>query len=142
MLVKNLYNIVQGKNLEGKDASYRTGYVRESEDTMKYNKNAMADNYDKLEQKQHEASQKKDRFVEQLCQCIEKASDCKMVEQKQYHIAQEIQRAKFLLGKYRQMTMLMEDFEEHEEELRQTAVYGETARQIDQEDLHSDKTKS
>lgn len=53
---------------------------------------------------------------------------------------QEIQCTKFLLGKYRQMTMLMEDFEKHEEELKQTAVDGETARRIDQEDLHADKT--
>lgn len=53
---------------------------------------------------------------------------------------QEIQRTKFLLKKYKEMTMLMQDFENYEEELKQTAVDGETARRIDQEDLHADKT--
>ncbi|GIP54282.1 MULTISPECIES: hypothetical protein [Paenibacillus] len=45
-----------------------------------------------------------------------------------------------LLGKYKEMMMLMQDFDEHEEELKQTAVVGGTARQIDQEDLYADKT--
>lgn len=53
---------------------------------------------------------------------------------------QEIQRTKFLLGKYKQMTMLMQDFERHEKELKQVAIDGEVARRIDQEDLHADKT--
>ncbi|WP_410770996.1 hypothetical protein [Fontibacillus sp. BL9] len=53
---------------------------------------------------------------------------------------QEIQRTKFLLMKYKEMTILMQDFENYEEELKQTAVDGETARRIDQEDLHADKT--
>lgn len=53
---------------------------------------------------------------------------------------QEIQRTKFLLKKYKEMTMLMQDFENYEEELKQTAVDGETARRIDKEDLHADKT--
>ncbi|GAA0853537.1 hypothetical protein [Paenibacillus sp. Cedars] len=52
----------------------------------------------------------------------------------------EIQRTKFLLGKYKEMTMLMHDFEKFEEELRQVAIDGEAARRIDQEDLHADKT--
>ncbi|WP_227011456.1 hypothetical protein [Paenibacillus lutimineralis] len=53
---------------------------------------------------------------------------------------QEIQRTKFLLGKYKEMTMLMQDFEGYERELKQVAIDGEVARRIDQEDLHADKT--
>jgi len=53
---------------------------------------------------------------------------------------QEIQRTKFLLGKYTEMVSLMRDFEENEPELSQVAVDGEAARRIDQEDLHADKT--
>lgn len=52
----------------------------------------------------------------------------------------EIQRTKFLLGKYKEMIMLMQDFEKFEKELRQVAIDGEAARRIDQEDLHADKT--
>lgn len=52
----------------------------------------------------------------------------------------EIQRTKFLLGKYKEMTMLMQDFEKFEEDLKQVAVDGEAARRIDQEDLQADKT--
>lgn len=52
----------------------------------------------------------------------------------------EIERTKFLLGKYTSMRMLMEDFEEHEQEIQQVAIDGEVARRIDQEDLHADKT--
>ncbi|WP_456289707.1 hypothetical protein M1D70_09300 [Paenibacillus sp. AK002] len=52
----------------------------------------------------------------------------------------EIQRTKFLLGKYKEMTMLMQDFEKFEQDLKQVAVDGEAARRIDQEDLHADKT--
>ncbi|WP_339294359.1 hypothetical protein MKY82_22140 [Paenibacillus sp. FSL W7-1279] len=52
----------------------------------------------------------------------------------------EIQRTKFLLGKYKEMTMLMQDFEKFEEDLKQVAIDGEAARRIDQEDLHADKT--
>ena len=52
----------------------------------------------------------------------------------------EIQRTKFLLGKYKEMTMLMQDFERFEQELKQVAIDGEAARRIDQEDLHADKT--
>ncbi len=53
---------------------------------------------------------------------------------------QEIQRTKFLLGKYTHMIALMKDFEKYEEELKQVAIDGEAARRIDQEDLHADKT--
>ncbi|MEK4976262.1 hypothetical protein [Bacillus sp. FSL K6-6540] len=52
----------------------------------------------------------------------------------------EIQRTKFLLGKYKEMTMLMQDFEKFEQDLKQVAIDGEAARRIDQEDLHADKT--
>lgn len=52
----------------------------------------------------------------------------------------EIQRTKFLLGKYKEMTMLMQDFEKFEEDLKQVAIDGEVVRRIDQEDLHADKT--
>lgn len=53
---------------------------------------------------------------------------------------QEIQRTKFLLGKYTKMIALMQDFENYEEELKQVAIDGEVARRIDQEDHHADKT--
>ncbi|MUG45509.1 hypothetical protein [Paenibacillus woosongensis] len=53
---------------------------------------------------------------------------------------QEIQRTKFLLGKYTSMISLMRDFEENEQDLKQVAIDGEVARRIDQEDLHADKT--
>ncbi|GGH17206.1 hypothetical protein [Paenibacillus segetis] len=53
---------------------------------------------------------------------------------------QEIQRTKFLLGKYTNMISLMRDFEQFEEDLRQVAIDGEVARRIDQDDLHADKT--
>ncbi|MDL1163926.1 hypothetical protein P0100_23290 [Yersinia pestis] len=52
----------------------------------------------------------------------------------------EIQRTKFLLGKYKEMKMLMQDFEKFELDLKQVAIDGEAARRIDQEDLHADKT--
>lgn len=53
---------------------------------------------------------------------------------------QEIQRTKFLLGKYTKMIALMQEFERYEEELKQVAIDGEAARRIDQDDLHADKT--
>lgn len=53
---------------------------------------------------------------------------------------QEIQRTKFLLGKYTHMIALMKDFERYEEELKQVAIDGEATRRIDQEDMHADKT--
>lgn len=52
----------------------------------------------------------------------------------------EIQRTKFLLGKYTKMIALMQDFERFEKDLKQVAIDGEAARRIDQEDLHADKT--
>jgi hypothetical protein len=52
----------------------------------------------------------------------------------------EVRRTKFLLGKYKGMKLLMDDFEKYEEELLQVAVDGEVARRIDAEDLHADKT--
>jgi len=52
----------------------------------------------------------------------------------------EIQRTKFLLSKYKEMTLLMQDFERFERELKQTTIDGEVARRIDQYDLHADKT--
>ncbi|RJX40894.1 hypothetical protein D3P09_02410 [Paenibacillus pinisoli] len=52
----------------------------------------------------------------------------------------EIQRTKFLLERYMKMRLLMFDFEQNEEELRQVAIDGEVARRIDPEDLHADKT--
>lgn len=53
---------------------------------------------------------------------------------------QEIQRTKFLLGKYTSMITLMTDFEKFEQDMKQVAIDGEMARRIDQEDLHADKT--
>ncbi|RPE10722.1 hypothetical protein EG487_02445 [Paenibacillus polymyxa] len=53
---------------------------------------------------------------------------------------QEIQRTKFLLGKYTEMVALMREFEEYEKELQQIGIDGEVARRIDQTDLHTDKT--
>jgi len=38
------------------------------------------------------------------------------------------------------MTMLMQDFEKFQQDLKQVAIDGEAARRIDQEDLHADKT--
>lgn len=52
----------------------------------------------------------------------------------------EIQRTKFLLGKYTKMIALMQDFENFEADLKQVAIDGEAARRIDQDDLHADKT--
>lgn len=52
----------------------------------------------------------------------------------------ELKRTKFLLMKYRSMTMLMDDYEKHTEDMQQVAIDGEVARRIDQEDLHADKT--
>ncbi|MBY9077262.1 hypothetical protein KIH86_03575 [Paenibacillus sp. HN-1] len=52
----------------------------------------------------------------------------------------EIAKTKFLLGKYKSMRLLMDDYEKHREDLEQVAIDGEVARRIDQEDLHADKT--
>lgn len=53
---------------------------------------------------------------------------------------EEIQRTKFLLGKYTNMISLMQDFEKFENDLKQTTIDGEVARRIDQDELHADKT--
>lgn len=53
---------------------------------------------------------------------------------------QEIQRTKFLLDKYTDMVSLMRDFEQFEQDMQQVGIDGETARRIDQTDLHADKT--
>ncbi|KAF9142803.1 hypothetical protein BGX30_002171 [Mortierella sp. GBA39] len=53
---------------------------------------------------------------------------------------EEIQRTKFLLGKYTNMVSLMQDFEKFEQDLKQTTIDGEVARRIDQDELHADKT--
>ncbi|GKS14769.1 hypothetical protein YDYSY3_57690 [Paenibacillus chitinolyticus] len=52
----------------------------------------------------------------------------------------EVQRTKFLLDKYKDMLILMADYEAYEKELAMVAVDGEVARRIDQDDLHADKT--
>lgn len=52
----------------------------------------------------------------------------------------EIQRTKFLLGKYTNMISLMQDFEKFEKDLKQTTIDGEAARRIDQDELNADKT--
>lgn len=54
----------------------------------------------------------------------------------------EIQRTKFLLGKYTSMISLMEDFEKFEEDLKQVTIDGEVARRIDDGDLYADKTSN
>jgi len=53
---------------------------------------------------------------------------------------EEVERTKFLLEKYTDMIMLMRDYEQFEKELAQVAIDGEAARQIDEDDLHADKT--
>lgn len=53
---------------------------------------------------------------------------------------EEIQRTKFLLGKYTNMISLMRDFEKFENDLKQTTIDGEAARRIDKDELHADKT--
>ncbi len=53
---------------------------------------------------------------------------------------EEIQRTKFLLEKYTDMVSLMRDFEQFEQDLQQVTIEGESARRIDQTDLHADKT--
>ncbi len=53
---------------------------------------------------------------------------------------EEFERTKFLLEKYKNMCMLMNDFEKFERDLEQVAIDGEAARRIDQDELHADKT--
>lgn len=52
----------------------------------------------------------------------------------------EIQRTKFLLGKYKSMTLLMDDYEQFKSDMQQVAIDGEVARRIDRDELHADKT--
>lgn len=51
----------------------------------------------------------------------------------------EIKRTKFLLSKYRSMTLLMADYENYTKDLQQVGIDGEVARRIDQDELHADK---
>lgn len=51
----------------------------------------------------------------------------------------EVQRTKFLLSKYKSMTLLMADYEQFTRDLQQVSVDGEVARRIDQDELHADK---
>lgn len=53
---------------------------------------------------------------------------------------EEIQRTKFLLGKYTNMISLMQDFEKFEQDLKQTTIDCEAARRVDQDELYADKT--
>lgn len=46
-----------------------------------------ADMYDKAKREQKETGAKEEKFVNVICDCIEKANDCKTAEQKQYYIA-------------------------------------------------------
>lgn len=51
----------------------------------------------------------------------------------------EIQRTKFLLGKYKSMRLLMDDYDNNTEDMQMIAIDGEVARRIDSEELHADK---
>ncbi|MNB71331.1 hypothetical protein D3C75_178930 [compost metagenome] len=51
----------------------------------------------------------------------------------------EIARTKTLLEDYRKMRLLMDDYENHTEDMQQVAIDGEVARRIDQDELHADK---
>jgi hypothetical protein len=51
----------------------------------------------------------------------------------------EIQRTKFLLSKYKIMTLLMADYENNTKDLQQVGIDGEVARRIEQDALHADK---
>lgn len=46
-----------------------------------------ADMHDKAKREQKEAGAKEEKFVNVICDRIEKANDCKTAEQKQYYIA-------------------------------------------------------
>lgn len=52
----------------------------------------------------------------------------------------EIQQTKFLLSKYRNMVLLMNDYERNTKDLQQVGIDGEVARYIDQDESHADKT--
>ncbi|OXM84594.1 hypothetical protein [Paenibacillus rigui] len=54
----------------------------------------------------------------------------------------DIERTLFLLDKFVYMKMLVKDFEEHEQDLYQTDIEGETARRLSEEDTHADKTSN
>ncbi|MRN56816.1 hypothetical protein GJB61_28095 [Paenibacillus sp. LC-T2] len=51
----------------------------------------------------------------------------------------EIQRTKFLLGKYKSMRLLMDDYENNTQDMQMIAIDGEVARRIDSDELHADK---
>lgn len=51
----------------------------------------------------------------------------------------EIARTKFLLGKYKSMRMLMDDYETYTQDMQQVAIDGEMARRIDEDELYADK---
>ncbi|NUU62681.1 hypothetical protein [Paenibacillus agri] len=52
----------------------------------------------------------------------------------------ELERTKFLLGKYKSMMLLIADYEENTADLQQVGIDGEVARRIDQDALQADKT--
>lgn len=51
----------------------------------------------------------------------------------------EIQRTKFLLCKFKSMSLLMSDYEGFTRDMQQVAIDGEVTRRIDQDELHADK---
>ncbi|MNO68953.1 hypothetical protein D3C76_597990 [compost metagenome] len=52
----------------------------------------------------------------------------------------EIQRTKFLLCKFKSMTLLMSDYERFTRDMKQVSIDGEVARRVEQDELHADKT--
>lgn len=52
----------------------------------------------------------------------------------------EIKRTKFLLSKFKSMTLLMTDYENNTKDLQQVGIDGEVARRIDEDELHADKS--
>lgn len=52
----------------------------------------------------------------------------------------EIQRTKFLLCKFKSMSLLMNDYEKFTKDMQQVGIDGEVARRIDQDELHADKS--
>ncbi|KTD88218.1 hypothetical protein [Paenibacillus etheri] len=52
----------------------------------------------------------------------------------------EIQRTKFLLCKFKSMSLLMNDYEGFMQDMQQVSIDGEVARRIDQDELHADKS--
>ncbi|OMD02741.1 hypothetical protein, partial [Paenibacillus odorifer] len=51
----------------------------------------------------------------------------------------EIQRTKFLLCKFKSMTLLMSDYERFTRDMQQVSIDGEVARRVEQDELHADK---